>query len=96
MNIRFVYLQELEEAEFIPMPDTPSSASMDVPQDISASLPQHTEASPPATSQITEGVLQVRRRPCEGWMGKYKVGSRGESEAMWRMNKGAVERRLCR
>ncbi|PIO26975.1 Serine/threonine-protein kinase Nek9 [Aquarana catesbeiana] len=53
--------QELEEAEFIPMPDTPSSASMDVPQDISASLPQHTEASPPATSQITEGVLQEQQ-----------------------------------
>ncbi|XP_040189320.1 serine/threonine-protein kinase Nek9 isoform X3 [Rana temporaria] len=53
--------QELEEAEFIPMPDTPSSASMDVPQVISASLPQHTEASPSATSQSTEEVLQEQQ-----------------------------------
>ncbi|CAI9567233.1 unnamed protein product [Staurois parvus] len=56
--------QELEEAEFIPMPETPSSASMELSQNMSASLPQHTEASLPAKmSQSTEEVLQEQRDP---------------------------------
>lgn len=62
-----VYLQELEEAEFIPMPETPSSASIEMLKDIEGSHPQHTEASLPSTmSQSTEEVLQVRGRPYVG------------------------------
>ncbi|KAM5129607.1 serine/threonine-protein kinase Nek9 isoform 2-T2 [Mantella aurantiaca] len=56
--------QELEEAEFIPMPDTPSSASLELSQDMPASNPPHTEASLPAKmSQITEEALQEQQGP---------------------------------
>lgn len=59
--------QELEEAEFIPMPQTPSSASMELPQDVSTSLPQHTEAPlPEKISQRTEEALQEARGPSCG------------------------------
>ncbi|XP_072284241.1 serine/threonine-protein kinase Nek9 isoform X3 [Pyxicephalus adspersus] len=51
--------QELEEAEFIPMPETPSSGSIELSQDISAPLPQHTEAS-----HSTEEALQDHSCAC--------------------------------
>ncbi|XP_072284239.1 serine/threonine-protein kinase Nek9 isoform X1 [Pyxicephalus adspersus] len=51
--------QELEEAEFIPMPETPSSGSIELSQDISAPLPQHTEAS-----HSTEEALQQQDHSC--------------------------------